>query len=129
MPAGVTYDHNSGSGGYDDLTAAKPCGDYRYEYPITDELSAVVVRQRWSQLRANFSKQAMGTGGPSIAGIGALYIIDEDSFADLGGGFMEWDRVWATIPNDYNESVTVTKNFQGMQYTIASGAVYDMSIN
>jgi hypothetical protein len=132
MPTGVFYDHNSGSGGYDDLTAAKPCGDYVYEYPIEDEVSAVVVRQRFSQLRANFSKQAVGTGGPSIAGIGSLYLINEESFADVGGGSMEWDCVWATIPNDYTEYVTVTKNFQGMQYTIAAGSppsVYDMSIN
>jgi hypothetical protein len=133
MPTGVIYDSDS-SGTTTDFTVPQPAGPKRVSYPFKNDTRAVVMRQRFSQLAANFTKLPfysnwtpgviggvnsvvdVTTAGPSVYGQGT-WLVDETDLEDAGGGdYVEWDRVYASIPPPRQEPVTATKNFQSTGY-------------
>lgn len=64
-------------------------------YPNPRDLSAVVYTETWWQLAADYTPLARNTAHPALA----AYLTDEQGFTSVAGGILEWQRIYATIPD------------------------------
>ena len=93
LAAGVKYDGN--------FATAKATGLPISEYPFSKEgdKATIILRQRFWQLLSSFTPLALGVAHPTRSD---LLLIDEDNFRDIGGGIIEWERSYASIPKQRN---------------------------
>lgn len=76
-----------------------------------------IVKQRFSQLATSWVSTALGALGPVIEGQ-QTYLVDELEPEDVGvAGMQVRDVVWASKPSQWQQSVSVAKNFQRALYT------------
>ncbi len=113
-PKTVYYDGN--------FAAAIPCGAIRTE-SIPNSGGAIRVMQRFNQLGRNFRALALNSGGP----FGSL-LIDELGSTDVGGGIVEWDRVYATVPPGRTDQIWGGRTYQGLAKTFTNGVLTDQQI-
>ena len=117
------------------------------EWPFEDKGDSFtfIVRQRFTQAAASFSKMADLTPHPLYP---SALLVEEGPQQDLGGGKIEWERVWACVPitrtehesfvypfqtlvvastND-NGAVSSTGTLSTLALTVASTVTYDYDI-
>lgn len=57
--------------------------------------------ERYAQKKTLFTPLAIGTESSVRTG---YYLVKEQNFRDIGGGFFEWDRLYANVPNTWNDT-------------------------
>jgi hypothetical protein len=110
------------------FNTAKAAGEIRFSRPIPQDNSVLLLKQRFWQLRSQWSPLAMNSSGP-FAGQNT-YLVDETELEDLGGGIVAWDRVWATLPPPRTEKGSAVKTFKYLQKSWRSDNhdIYDVNI-
>lgn len=116
--AGVLYDG--------DHAPAWAVGEIRFSHPIPQDKSVLLLRQRFRQLRSNWSPLSLNSPGP-FAGQ-PTYLVEETEQQDLGFGVVEWDRVWATLPGHRVERGSAVKTFKYLQKQWTNGQLSDANI-
>jgi hypothetical protein len=112
-PAGVYYDG--------DYTQALPSSGVETKTPFPNQPNTLIFSQKFQihrdyfvPLDLNASPSAGGmTPAASFSNIGKTgfgpYLVEETERQDVGGGIVEWTRVWAHVPK-------VIYEFPGMNY-------------
>lgn len=85
--------------------------------PIPGDVTEYIMRDRWMQLRRNFTPTALNTLHPEfkVANNWArdFYLVAETDREDAGNGLVVWDRIWAALPATHYEHETFVYNFIG----------------
>lgn len=79
-----------------------------WENPIPALNEKTVFRQTFVQTAASYAPLALDTVYPAAGSYGVpssptYYLVAEQGQTDLGGGMMQWDRVYARIPTAWSE--------------------------
>jgi hypothetical protein len=124
VPGEYAYDFPSGAA----LTTPQPIGPKCISLPLKQDTRAVVMRQRFAQLSANFTPLPVysdwigpgvthiRTAGPTVLGQ-ATWLVDNTDLNDEGGGdYITWTRVYASVPGRRQEPVVVSKQYQSCDY-------------
>ena len=80
-------------------TAAVQGGPSR-RHPIERDTTAFLEVQRMIQTKSDFARLALNTAHPTIAN---CYLVEETDPINIGGGLIEWERIYANVPADRNE--------------------------
>lgn len=116
--AGIIYDGN-----YHNLLA---CGICRIDRKIEARADSLIYRQPFQQFLADYDQPAVGSGGCPINSF-ARFVQDE-GMQDMGGGIVQFTRVWALVPSSWTEQVSATKQFQSLQLILNGSNVVDFNI-
>ena len=94
-----------------DWTVAYACTAPRLEYPFEDKGDSFtfIVRQRFQQAASSFIKMADLTPHPVYP---SALLVEEGPQQNLGGGKIEWERVWACVPITRTEHESFVYPFQ-----------------
>jgi hypothetical protein len=96
----------------DYATAPVPIGPLLVERPIPNDQSAFVIRQKYHQIRSNYTRPSTSAAGPVFETLNS-YLVDESPLSDTGvGEIVEWTRAWANVPGTRTEAAAVSKNYQ-----------------
>ena len=138
MPAaGIFYDLGPGV----DFTVAQPIGPKLISRPIKEDSRAVVMRQRFAILSANYARLPaysawngnsvieVRTAGPTVLGE-ATWIVDETDLQEEGpfDDYTTFTRVYASVPRGRQGHCVAVKNYQECWYTVQNNAIIDESI-
>lgn len=79
-----------------------------WENPIPALNEKTVFRQTFVQTAASYAPLALDSVYPAAGSYGVpssptYYLVAEDNQTDLGGGMMQWDRVYARVPTSWSE--------------------------
>jgi hypothetical protein len=114
IPKVVTYDG--------DFSSAKACGAIRTE-TIPNSGGAIKVMQRFNQLGANRRVLAPNSGGP----FGTL-LVDESGASDVGGGIVEFDRIYASLPPGRVDQIWGGRTYTGTSRTYSGSTLVDIQL-
>lgn len=92
------------------FTTATLHGAYRQSFPIPGDITAIVVEQDFQIAYGSFAALALNTPHATIA---TAYLVGESPLADLGGGIVQWTRIYATKPATRSEPGTFSCRFPG----------------
>lgn len=102
------------------FTAETQQGDYAIEYPLgAAEPTALIIRARYMQYRANYARPAADT--PLTYGAQTAYFVDDTDFTDERGGLTSWTRTWATLPATWSEDSELAFPYPAFQGTPSLG--------
>jgi hypothetical protein len=73
---------------------------------------SIIVRQTFWVERKSFVRLPLDTPHPRRTGV---YLVDEPEPRHVGGGILEWDRVWANIPASREEGETYGLTVPGIE--------------
>lgn len=116
-PGSLLYPNNNTA-----TLAAKPVGYPSLSNPIPRVNIAYVLRQTFQQWGNSWTPLALGTayntaanfdGATNWTDFSAFLLVEESERTDIGGGFVQWTRTFAKIPDDHEEPTTVTYQFPG----------------
>lgn len=68
-------------------------------------------RQRFQQYRNNFANLPFNTKHPNYP---TYVLVGEENEQDIGGGVIQWERVYSQVPASYSEFETFAYNFIGI---------------
>lgn len=57
----------------------------------------------------------------------SFYLVQEQNFRNIGGGFFEWDRLYANVPQTWSETVSMSFNY--ILARPVSGTVSETSVS
>jgi len=77
--------------------------------------------ERYAQLKASFQPLTIGTESTTHTN---YFLVKEQNFTDAGGGFFEWDRLYANVPNTWSE----TQVFNFAYIVVFDGQVFNLNI-
>lgn len=110
------FNHNLGSG--QPAFATEVCvRAFEPERPYPQNPSAIIYRARFKQLRAYYTRPARNTPHPNLP---QVYFCNDVEFQDRTGGLIEWTRVWATIPNSWDDFDSEPYVYPGFQGTLTA---------
>lgn len=95
---------------------ARPVSLPEFSSPIPGVATEYVLRQRWSQFRNNFSALALNTAHPDYAD---FLLVEEGPRREVGGGLVEWDRLYAKIPATHSEWESFGYSFIGYLWQVS----------
>jgi hypothetical protein len=98
-----------------------------WENPIPALNEKTVFRQTFVQTAASYAPLALDTVYPAAGSYGVpssptYYLVAEDGQTDLGGGMMQWDRVYARIPTAWSEGEEFAYTFPGFIASSTAGS-------
>lgn len=85
-------------------------------YSIVVEQFSVGQRANNIQRLIIRNPNAPGDSSGSNNDTGKIYLVQETPRRDVGSGIVEWDRVWATVPNKWSEYPCYNYQAQRAQY-------------
>ena len=88
-------------------TAAVQAGPSR-RLPFERDAAAFIEEQRYIQTKADFARLALNTAHPTIA---SCYLVQETDPRNVGGGLVEWERIYANVPAERNEYESLLYTF------------------
>jgi hypothetical protein len=79
-----------------------------WETVIPAQNDKVLFRQSFMQLAASYSPLPLDTPYPAAGAYGVptgatYYLVAEENFADQSGGMIQWERVYAKVPNSWSD--------------------------
>jgi len=101
------------------FTTATIHGAARKSFPISGDITAIVVEQDYQIAFSSFAALALNTAHPVET---AAYLVSESDLQDLGGGIAQWTRTYAKKPATRSEYETFSYRFPG--YLGASAPPY-----
>lgn len=93
MPAAPTYVDGSYSAAF---AVSLPV----FEAPLPHTSAVLVLRQQWCIALASYSALALNTAHPDYSD---YKLVSEGHQVDLGAGVVQWERVYAKVPDTYSE--------------------------
>lgn len=119
-------------GGQTAFSAEVQQGAYIIEQALgANEPTALFIRARFKQYRANYARPAANTALTYDNGAGSdvtAYFVDDTDFQDERGGLQSWTRTWATIPATWQEpGGTFAFTFPAYISPIAFGTLYTVT--
>lgn len=98
-----------------------------WENPIPALNEKTVFRQTFVQTAASYAPLALDTVYPSAGSYGVpssptYYLVAEDNQTDLGGGMMQWDRVYARVPSAWSEGEEFAYTFPAFIASATAGS-------
>jgi hypothetical protein len=101
----VTYYKSSSQPAF---TSAVTVGLPVWDVVIPAQNDKVLFRQPFMQLAASYSPLPLDTPYPAAGAYGVptgatYYLVGEENFADQSGGMMQWQRVYAKVPNSWSD--------------------------
>lgn len=97
-----------------------------WENPIPALNEKTVFRQTFVQTAASYAPLALDTVYPAAGSYGVpssptYYLVAEDNQTDLGGGMMQWDRVYARVPSSWSEGEEFAYTFPAFIASATAG--------
>lgn len=77
-----------------------------------------VWTEKYTQKKNSFTPLAIGTESSVRAN---YYLVKEQNFRDIGGGFFTFDRLYANLPNTWNDTNQFAFNYVAERTVITSG--------
>lgn len=98
-----------------------------WENPIPALNEKTVFRQTFVQTAASYAPLALDTVYPAAGSYGVpssptYYLVAEEGFSDLGGGLVQWDRVYARIPTSWSEGEEFAYTFPAFIASATAGS-------
>lgn len=98
-----------------------------WENPIPALNEKTVFRQTFVQTAASYAPLALDTVYPAAGSYGVpssptYYLVAEDNQTDLGGGMMQWDRVYARVPSAWSEGEEFAYTFPAFIASATAGS-------
>jgi hypothetical protein len=81
-------------------------------FPQTQNRTAIIYRERFTQLRTYYTRPAYNTPHPYLP---QVYFADDTDFQDRPGNVVEWTRVYSTLPPSWNDFESYAYSFPGYQ--------------
>lgn len=97
----------SGVGSY---RVAMPVGLPEFSSPIDATTKEYVLRQSFQQYKNDWAATAQGTAHPDYP---TFYLVSEGERKDKLGGVVEWERIYAAVPDTFSEWETFAYAFIG----------------
>lgn len=101
----VTYYTGTGQSAFN---AAVTIGLPVWETPIPEVADKILFRQEHMQSAVSYSPLALSTtytahGSYGVPTSSSYFLVGEENFRSIGGGLLQWERVWATVPTSWWE--------------------------
>lgn len=98
-----------------------------WENPIPALNEKTVFRQTFVQTSASYAPLALNTvysaaGNYGVPSSPTYYLVAEEGFSDLGGGLVQWDRVYARIPTSWSEGEEFAYTFPAFISSATAGS-------
>jgi hypothetical protein len=98
-----------------------------WEAIIPAQNDKVLFRQSFMQLAASYSPLPLDTPYPAAGAYGVptgatYYLVAEENFADQSGGMMQWERVYAKVPNSWSDGEEFAYTFPAYINTVSPGS-------
>ncbi len=98
-----------------------------WENPIPALNEKTVFRQTFVQTAASYAPLALDSVYPAAGSYGVpssptYYLVAEDNQTDLGGGMMQWDRVYARVPSAWSEGEEFAYTFPAFIASATAGS-------
>jgi len=74
--------------------------------------------ERYAQKKQAFTPLETGTESTTHGG---FYLVKEQNFRDIGGGFFEWDRLYANVPTSWEDTGQFAFNYTQSRTVITIG--------
>jgi len=74
--------------------------------------------ERYAQKKQAFNPLPIGTKSTTH---GDFYLVQEQNFRDIGGGFFEWDRLYANVPTSWEDTGQFAFNYTQRRTVITIG--------
>lgn len=81
-----------------------------------------VWTEKYAQKKDSFTPLAIGTESSIRAN---YYLVKEQNFRDIGGGFFTFDRMYANLPNTWADTNQFAFNYTAVRTVITTGAEED----
>lgn len=110
-----------------DFTVATACTLPELSAPLAGQKKNYILTQDFIQLEANFVPLDLNTAYPT-APFTSYVLVSEENKRDIGGNRVRWTRVYAQVPDSYDEPggnysynfIGIFGNF-GIQFTTVTG--------
>jgi len=125
----VTYYKSSSQPAF---TSAVTVGLPVWETVIPAQNDKVLFRQSFMQLAASYSPLALDTAYTAAGSYGVptgatYYLVGEENFADMAGGMMQWERVYAKVPNSWSDGEEFAYTFPAYLGTVSPGSDFTIT--
>lgn len=102
-----------------------------WETVIPAQNDKVLFRQSFMQLAASYSPLPLDTAYSAAGSYGVptgatYYLVGEENFSDQSGGMMQWERVYAKVPNSWSDGEEFAYTFPA--YTASASGAVDSTI-
>ena len=74
--------------------------------------------ERYAIRKEYYTPTAIGTESTVRPG---YYLVKEQNFTDIGGGFFEWDRLYANLPQSWSDTRQFAFNYTSVRTVISIG--------
>jgi hypothetical protein len=120
----VTYYKSSSQPAF---TSAVTVGLPVWDVVIPAQNDKVLFRQPFMQLAASYSPLALNTAYTAAGSYGVptgatYYLVGEENFADQSGGMLQWERVYAKVPNSWSDGEEFAYTFPAYINTVSPGS-------
>lgn len=97
-----------------------------WDNPIPALNEKTAFRQTFVQTAASYAPLALDTAYPAAGSYGVpssptYYLVGEEGFTDLGGGMLQWDRVYARVPSSWSEGEEFAYTFPAFIASATAG--------
>jgi hypothetical protein len=98
-----------------------------WDVVIPAQNDKVLFRQPFMQLAASYSPLPLNTAYTAAGSYGVptgatYYLVGEENFADQSGGMMQWERVYAKVPNSWSDGEEFAYTFPAYLNTVSPGS-------
>lgn len=91
-----------------------------FSSPIPSTTTEYLMRQEYQQFKNNFTPLALSTAHPDYP---TFLLVEETDKKDLGGGIIQWTRVFAAVPATHYETESFTYPFIGVLNLLPGGVL------
>lgn len=97
------------------FTTATLHGPYRRSLPIVGDTTAQIIEQDFQIAYGSFSALALDTAHATVT---SAYLVSETPPSEVGGGILQWTRVYATVPATRSDYESFSYRFPGYLGTL-----------
>ena len=103
-----------------------------WDVVIPAQNDKVLFRQPFMQLAASYSPLPLDTPYPAAGAYGVptgatYYLVAEENFADQSGGMLQWERVYAKVPNSWSDGEEFAYTFPAYLGTASPGSDFTIT--
>jgi hypothetical protein len=106
-----------------DFSVAQACGYQRVTYD--PKSLAYIFRQQFMQYAANWVAVPLNT---LLPGTTDTVLVEETEQQDLGGGVVQWERVYAQIPPERADTSTCVKTIKYLRTTFSGTTIVNAAV-